>query len=59
MGWGGKTIQAISKGSLVIEYLGEVIDTNEMEVCIFCVLYYYLSLCAIVTDAKSTEANSE
>ena len=30
MGWGLKTVDLVQKGTLVIEYLGEVIDENEM-----------------------------
>jgi hypothetical protein len=31
MGWGLRTVQAVSKGQLVIEYVGEIIDDDEMQ----------------------------
>jgi SET domain-containing protein len=32
MGWGARTVEPVTSGSLVIEYIGEVIDEAEMEV---------------------------
>lgn len=32
MGWGARTVEPVAKGSLVIEYIGEVVDEPEMEV---------------------------
>lgn len=32
MGWGLKSVDFVQKGTLVIEYLGEVINEEEMQV---------------------------
>lgn len=32
MGWGLRAVDAVERGALVIEYIGEVIDVEEMQV---------------------------
>ena len=32
MGWGLRTAEPVSRGSLVIEYIGEVVDESQMQV---------------------------
>lgn len=42
MGWGLRAGAEIGKGALVIEYVGEVIDENMMQVCCVCICNYVL-----------------
>ena len=32
MGWGLRTLEAVPEGTLVIEYIGEVLNQEQMEV---------------------------
>jgi hypothetical protein len=58
MGWGLKSIDFVQKGALVIEYLGEVINEEEMQVSIFrnfinFVLYQSITIIFTATYALS------
>lgn len=56
MGWGLRATAPVDRGGLVIEYIGEVLDETQMQVCgrrvicatLFCLVFIYFRLALLV-----------